>query len=478
MSNNNKKLVFKGGFTLVELIITIGIMGIVLTMAYCMGDYGNKSFNNGSAKSDIQSNTRLAANYITKELRYSSNAEILTALPTTLDSTKKYIYVDNEILKQYYNGHITNIVGDNANNIKTTLQFQIQDSGTVDFSIQENLKNQNFKLNSTILLLNIGNNILANNTGPVISYTNEPSISNITTTTPYNDLVNVFEKNVINIIGDSTTPFDMNTVLNASNDSRHGILIQAQSVSGFKSGTNINCKLAIGASTISGVSSNAGDVVLDVSTINSLGTINGSAYFPSNLISNYSANNYNNNNYKVITTYPQDGFWISLFANTGDSHIKTFALRTLKPNINFASTSINPNQSLNSKIHYFDGNHPQVVNKTTYNNVIYLNKLPDSTGSFSAGSTTNSNNYEYIICHGDLNIIGDKNTYQNFNFKGLIYCDGNVNVSSVSSAFVLNGIIISKGITNNNVGKWDSITFDNNSGNLSDINTILNNTTQ
>jgi len=180
--NNKKRLAFKSGFTLIELIATIGILAIVIAMAYSMENFGRASFNNGSVKSDIQSNTRLVANYITKELRYSSNVTILTTFPATADliDNYKYIYIENGILKQYDNvdginkGKITNILGNSANKISTVLNFSINDAKTVEFSVQETLKNQKFQLDSKVLLLNIGNGTLANGAGAVISYTTTP----------------------------------------------------------------------------------------------------------------------------------------------------------------------------------------------------------------------------------------------------------------------------------------------------------------
>ena len=53
-----------------------------------------------------------------------------------------------------------------------------KDSKPVSFKVKEKFKNQIFKLESTVLLLNIGNNILAND-NEVLSYTTELIIINI-----------------------------------------------------------------------------------------------------------------------------------------------------------------------------------------------------------------------------------------------------------------------------------------------------------
>jgi len=441
----------KAGFTLIELIVVIAIMGIATSAIFSMNLFGYKTFAFGQNIAQKQFETRMAADFITKQLRYASSVTFLTSIPTPTAGTYD-IYLNGGSIVFNNNGVKTTPPG--LNNVSDfTLTFPTATNNVLNYTVGKTV-NTNYNITSQVTVLNSLS--FTHPSAPIgLRYTYN------TTTPQYADLVNVFEKNVINVIGDSSTPFKMTTTLNTSNDSSHGILIQAPSVS-FGSGSNIHCNLAIGASTInmSGVSQDTGDAVFDVSTIDNFGNVHGAgngiyAYLPSSLISKFDKT-------KDIITYPQNGngFWSSLFAKTGDNHIKIFALRTLKPNIVFSS--INPK---NLKIHYFDGNTTNVINLSQ---------------GFPDGSSINKDSYEYIICHGDLNIIGGNNCNA-FNFQGLIYCDGNVNVYNVGDQFVLNGIIISKGITNNNVQKWNGITFNDNTingVNLSDINTILNIITQ
>ena len=286
--NNRKRLDFKSGFTLIELIVIIAIMGIVIAMAYSIGDFGNRSFNNGSVKSDIQSDTRLAANYITKELRYSSNAEILPSFPITPVTSKKYIYVENGILKQYYNGIITKIIGDTSKNIIAT--FQIQNSKTVNFNIQETFKNQTFKLNSTILLLNIGVNTLAtqNQALPVISYWNEPAI---TPTLSYSDLDTMFS-NTITAIDKSSSSTGCVFTTGIITGKMH---VSTSKAVKFSGGMPINGDLSIDSDQSIDINTNGGNLGNNI-ILNSKGPVSmNSSQFPFGNIS-ITADSYSTNN--------------------------------------------------------------------------------------------------------------------------------------------------------------------------------------
>ena len=84
------------GITLVEIILTIAIMLIIFQAIYSLFFVGTKSFNMSKDKGFAQQNVRIAADYITKELRTA--AKITTIAPQdtiyyslSLDSSKNLI---------------------------------------------------------------------------------------------------------------------------------------------------------------------------------------------------------------------------------------------------------------------------------------------------------------------------------------------------------------------------------------------------
>jgi hypothetical protein len=67
------------GFLLTELTVTIALLVVVLAVAFIFFFFCQRSFSEGEKKTIVQSNVRLAANYITKEVRYADN--ISTTMP-------------------------------------------------------------------------------------------------------------------------------------------------------------------------------------------------------------------------------------------------------------------------------------------------------------------------------------------------------------------------------------------------------------
>lgn len=175
--DKRKELLCKPGFTLIELIITIGILGIVLASAYSMGLFGYKTFSKGSIKSNIQSDITLAANYISNELRYASKVTILTTVPSTgemdTDESMEYIYIDTSdgILKHHSNGKTEKIAFGNDSNITCTIQFKENDFQTLYFKLTGNCEKENYTLDSSVLLLNTDSSgISGADSGIAVSY--------------------------------------------------------------------------------------------------------------------------------------------------------------------------------------------------------------------------------------------------------------------------------------------------------------------
>ncbi|MCM0650755.1 Ig-like domain-containing protein [Clostridium swellfunianum] len=149
------------GITLIELIITLAIVSLVIAMTFSMNIFANNTFSKGIKKSDVQSTLRLAADYVTKQLRFSGEVELLPAKPADLDSDTEYIYIDSSTgsLIHYSNGVYKTIIN-SSGGISTNIEFQQQDHQTVYFKISSTLKGEDFSVDSSVIALNLGNNII------------------------------------------------------------------------------------------------------------------------------------------------------------------------------------------------------------------------------------------------------------------------------------------------------------------------------
>lgn len=61
----------QSGFTLVEIIVAIAIASLVLVAATSIILFGYNTFNKGNRQSELQANTRLAIDYIDKQIKYA-----------------------------------------------------------------------------------------------------------------------------------------------------------------------------------------------------------------------------------------------------------------------------------------------------------------------------------------------------------------------------------------------------------------------
>lgn len=148
----------KSGFTLMELVIVIAILGIVLSIASTYFSFGTKIFSKGGNRADVQASARLASIQISEELRTAKTAELLTtkpSLPISSGDKFNYIYIDgNKIMYRDYNNVIRELFhSDDVYDL--SLIFSKEGRTGVNFTIDMKVKENQYQIDSGVEALNI-----------------------------------------------------------------------------------------------------------------------------------------------------------------------------------------------------------------------------------------------------------------------------------------------------------------------------------
>ncbi|AJA47560.1 prepilin-type N-terminal cleavage/methylation domain-containing protein [Clostridium pasteurianum DSM 525 = ATCC 6013] len=162
------------GFSLIELIAVIPIILIVLTLVFAINNFSNKIFNKSVNQSYSQQNTRIAADYITRELRNATNV----SATKNISGTYYAITVkDNNLIEQTIsNNTITSekIIINQLSSMNVEELNKASDNSApsvLKIKVTDNSNNQNYELTFTCLLNNIHNEIQEDqNWGNIIYY--------------------------------------------------------------------------------------------------------------------------------------------------------------------------------------------------------------------------------------------------------------------------------------------------------------------
>lgn len=153
----------KKGFTLLELIVVIAILGVVTIALSSLLMYGNKTTAIGNNQFAVQSDARLAMDEIVQELRFAKELTIIDAGVAETEkstTTYNYIYIKNgRIYKSLYDSSSATrsdtILSETV--LDSTSQF-VKVAGTTDtLKIQIGAKkgDQEFAIDSTLKLVNL-----------------------------------------------------------------------------------------------------------------------------------------------------------------------------------------------------------------------------------------------------------------------------------------------------------------------------------
>ncbi|CCQ95978.1 hypothetical protein CULT_340023 [[Clostridium] ultunense Esp] len=168
-----KKLLEKKGLTLVELIITVAILGIIISFMYTFFYFNYDTLLRTGTRYEIQSNLNQGIKTMEDELRYADEIYIYGKKDEgDFDNNKNYIYIKDNGVKI--------IKAANEQKIFSANNIEIYESES-DFKLENNLitidikgkyipTDEEFNIKYTIELLNIkGNNDLK---GSIIEYIN------------------------------------------------------------------------------------------------------------------------------------------------------------------------------------------------------------------------------------------------------------------------------------------------------------------
>lgn len=166
-----KYAVDNSGFGLLELVIALSLLGIILTMGFMFFFFGAASFNVGEQQADIQQNARLAADFVTRELRIAERIVIvdshedLEALAVDVDSEEYLVYYIYEQDGSIFYQEAGDIVGlpEILEAISGNINFDLKlmKSATEDNIIKmqllaENIESErSYVLDTEVLVLNL-----------------------------------------------------------------------------------------------------------------------------------------------------------------------------------------------------------------------------------------------------------------------------------------------------------------------------------
>ena len=126
----------KQGTTLIELLIGSSLLVIVLGIAFSLHSFGTTSFSSGASRVDVQQNARLAADFITSEIRFAKNVDILESFSSSGEFAENFHYIFLESGSIMYKEKGENLL-EKFSDISQKVDFELS------FTISDDLHNDN-----------------------------------------------------------------------------------------------------------------------------------------------------------------------------------------------------------------------------------------------------------------------------------------------------------------------------------------------
>lgn len=163
-----KELKSNQGITLVELMVVIAILGLVLAAGYQFLHFGRTTYARGEQRSHVQRDMRIAAEYITQEIRYADEIYIN---PSDKQQGYHYIYIEENgtVIHRNVAGDERVLIDGEMDDADYNLSFQEYDDSILRYILSSGVLN--YDLDSKVQALNLTAAIKGDIAGSVIKYT-------------------------------------------------------------------------------------------------------------------------------------------------------------------------------------------------------------------------------------------------------------------------------------------------------------------
>ena len=81
-----KHLKSRKGFTLIELIVVLGLLSLVLLVAFSILIFSNRTFRGANNQHNLQTDVRFALEAMTNDMRYATTLEIISSVDLDIDA--------------------------------------------------------------------------------------------------------------------------------------------------------------------------------------------------------------------------------------------------------------------------------------------------------------------------------------------------------------------------------------------------------
>ena len=158
------------GITIVELLITLSLLGVVVAIVYSIYFFGMASFTRSEQLAVDQQEAREVMRVLVEDIRYATDIKVLQNMPEDPDGNDIYVFVkDGNVHRLSGNQQI--VIG-NAESFLTNLLFTAspEEQETIHIIVTVGAGSKQYEINTSVLVLNLGSGALPANSGPVLRY--------------------------------------------------------------------------------------------------------------------------------------------------------------------------------------------------------------------------------------------------------------------------------------------------------------------